>query len=1041
MMKKIFVCFLTLFIAVVAPVAAQQQEEFVISGTVSDEGGTLPGVTIYVKNKPGTGTTSDINGKFLIRATKGSVVLFTFVGYEEVSYYVERSVTDLAITMKESATAIEEVVISALGAVERKATTTGALGTIDTRELQVPASSLANILSGRMGGFVTVQASGEPGKNISEFWIRGIGTFGANDKALVLIDGLEGDLNSIDPADIESFSILKDASATAVYGVRGANGVVLVTTKRGEEGRMQLSARANFTMSKLQRMPEYVRSYDYALLMNEAREVRGDIPKYSQRELDIIEHKLDRDLFPDVDWQKEIMNPVSFQQTYYLSARGGGSIARYFLSMATSNESAAYKTAPETQFPVKTGYNTYSFRTNLDINLTKTTKLFFNTDGYLTRQTQPGTTNTEWLWFAVSQYTPILVPLVYSNGQLPSWGMEDNISPYIQMNHLGTRSENINTYKSSIELKQDLSEIVKGLNFRIQGAFDSKVWYREGRVTIPELYKASGRNVYGELQTTRTVNTLNSYHTYSQRQFRKYHLESTLNYSRLFGSDHRVSGLVYYYMSDSKDTDDISYSGIGGSMTSIPKRYQGVSSRFTYGFRDTYLLDFNFGYTGSENFKKGQRFGFFPAISFGWVPTQYKYVQESLSWISFFKIRASYGSVGNDRLSDTRFPYLTIVRESGTPGWGYHGIGIQEASVGADNLMWERALKRNIGIDANFLKERLRFTIDFFNDKRDGIFQKRENIASYVGLQEMPFGNVGKMRSYGSDGNISYTHIINSSMDFTIRANYGYATNIIDNWEQAPQPYEYLQRTGYPHKTYRGYISKGLFKDEADVICSPLQSWEKAVLPGDIKYKDVNGDGIINSDDMVPLSYPTYPRLNYGFGGEYRWKNLTISLLFKGTGNNDYYHVGQTVKQFNVDYTNGMGYVPFYQGEMGNVLTIVADPKNRWTPASYSGDQSTENPKARFPRLSYEYNANNVQPSDFWKANKKFLRFQELMVSYNWKSDFLQRMKLRSVDLQLVGNNLYVWDQVGLFDPEQAEFNGRAYPIPLRVTFQIYVHF
>ena len=1040
-MKKIFVCFLILSIAVVAPVAAQQQTEFVISGTVSDETDVMPGVTIYVRNKPGVGTTSDMNGKFSIKAARGDVVLFSFVGYEEVQYYVDRSISDLAITMKESATAMEEVVISALGTVERKATTTGALGTIDTKQLQVPASSLANILSGRMGGFVTVQASGEPGKNISEFWIRGIGTFGANDKALVLIDGLEGDLNSIDPADIESFSILKDASATAVYGVRGANGVVLVTTKRGEEGRMQLSARTNFTVSKLQRMPDYVRSYDYALLMNEAREVRGDIPRYSQREMDIIQYKLDRDLYPDVDWQDEIMKPVSFQQTYYLSARGGGSIARYFLSLATSNESAAYKTAPETSFPVKTGYNTYSFRTNLDINLTKTTKVFFNADGYLTRQTQPGTTNTEYLWFALSSYTPILVPLVYSNGQLPSWGLDDNMSPYVQMNHLGTRSQNINTYKSSIELKQDLSDFISGLDFRIQGAFDSKVWYSEGRVTIPELYRASGRNVYGELQTTRSANLVSAYHTYSQRQYRKYHLESTLNYSRLFGSDHRVSGLVYYYMSDAKDTDDIKYDGIGGSMTSIPKRYQGISSRFTYQFRDTYLLDFNFGYTGSENFQKGQRFGFFPALSVGWVPTQYEYVKENLPWISFFKIRASYGSVGNDRLSSTRFPYLTIVRESGSPGWGYTGIGISEASVGADNLMWEKALKRNLGIDANFLQDRLRFTIDFFNDKRDGIFQRRENIASYVGLQAMPYGNVGAMRSYGSDGNISYTHIINTDMDFTVRANYGYATNKINNWEQAPQPYDYLKRTGYPHDVFRGFISMGLFKNEEDVLCSPLQSWEKTVLPGDIKYKDVNGDGVIDSDDRVPLSYPTYPRLNYGFGGEFRWKSFTVSILFKGTGNNDYYHVGQSVSQFGSNYTNGMGYVPFYQGEMGNVMTIVADQKNRWTPESYSGDRSTENPNARFPRLSYEYNANNVQPSDFWKANKKFLRFQELMLSYNWKSDFLQKAGLRSVDLQLVGNNLYIWDQVNLFDPEQAQYNGRAYPIPLRVTFQIYVNF
>ncbi|MDR1172505.1 MAG: SusC/RagA family TonB-linked outer membrane protein, partial [Bacteroidales bacterium] len=597
-MKQIWIIFLLAVCTVASVRSQQEQEQFTVSGTVSDETGFLPGVTIYAKNQPGVGTTTDVNGKFSLKVFKGNTVVFSFIGYEEVQHFADRSVSDLKIVMKESATALEEVVIGALGTTQAKATTTGALGTIDTKQLQVPATSMANILGGRMPGIITMQESGEPGNNISEFWIRGIGTFGANDKALVLIDGLEGDLDAIDPADIESFSILKDASATAVYGVRGANGVVLITTKRGEEGRIQLSARANFTMSKLQRMPNYLRSYDYALLVNEAYQAREMAPKYTGRELEVIQYGLDRDLYPDVDWQDEIFNPVSLQQTYYLNARGGGSIAKYFISLGTSTETAAYKMDPDVTFPVKTGYNTYSFRMNLDINLTKTTKVYFSTDGYLTRRVQPGIENTNQLWFSLSSVTPLLVPKVYSTGHIPSYGENDSMSPYVMMNYLGTRSENINTYKSSIELKQDLSAVLDGLTFRVQGAFDSKVWYNEYRYTIPELWYANTRNVDGQLQLAKTVERLAARFGYGQRQFRKYYLESTLNYNKLFAEKHRFMFLVYYSMSDSKDTNDITSSGINLSMAAIPKRYQGVSSRLTYGYRDTYMVDFNFGYTG-----------------------------------------------------------------------------------------------------------------------------------------------------------------------------------------------------------------------------------------------------------------------------------------------------------------------------------------------------------------------------------------------------------------------------------------------------------
>lgn len=1041
--KKIYLAVLLISLCLNTSLFAQQ--ELVVSGVISDQSESLPGVSVFIKDKPGVGTTSDIDGNFSIRAERGNIIVFSYIGYENFEYFVEKSVTNLKVTLKSASTELEEVVVTGLGTTQRKISSVAAVSSIDAGELQVPATSMANILGGRMPGVITMQMSGEPGKNISEFWIRGIGTFGANSSALVLIDGLEGDLNAIDPADIESFSILKDASATAVYGVRGANGVVLVNTKRGDEGKLRIKARANYTVSSLKRMPDYLEAYDYAKLANEARVVRGDLPLYSDGDMDIIKYGLDSDLFPNINWQDVIVKPTSFQQTYYVSAQGGGSIAKYFLSLATSNESAAYNVAPESPYEKETGYNTYSYRTNLDINMTPTTKVFFGVDGYVTRKKEPGMGNTDDLWTAQAQYTPLLTPLVYSTGQLPSWGSQTNISPYVMLNYMGKSLIGTNSLKATLALNQNLDFIAKGLKIRVQGAFDTKTWLNEDRRVRPELFYASSRGVDGQLQIAKTVNKSAASYSDYQRQFRKYHLESTLNYEKVFNDVHRTSALVYYYMSDSQDTRDFESGNVTAgtrSMAAIPKRYQGVSNRLTYGYDDTYLIDFNFGYTGSENFQAGRRFGFFPSIALGWVPTQYEFMKKALPWISFFKLRGSYGTVGNDKITDTRFPYLTLVNENaGAGNWKGTDGGITETSIGADNLMWEKAVKSNIGIDAHFFKQKLNLTLDYFLDQRDGIFQRRANIPGYVGLIEMPFGNVGKMKSYGSDGNISYSHDINKDMMFTVRANYTYSTNLVENWEQAPPKYDYQQISGYPHNVMRGYKSLGLFKDEQDIKSSPRQTFSSVVLPGDIKYKDINGDGVIDSDDRVVLSYPSYPRLMYGFGGEFQYKKFTLGVLFKGTGNTDFYHVGQTIRISGQNIPNGMGYVPFHREEMGNVLTIAADQKNRWTPASYSGDPATENPNALFPRLSYGYNANNSQLSDFWKGDKRYLRLQEVTLNYNWKSGFFQHIGVNSVDLQLVGNNLYVWDDVKIYDPEQAQFNGRAYPIPMRLTFQLYVHF
>ncbi len=1027
--------------SLLSAVCAQNTLE--IKGVVYDEfDETVPSATVFLKDRPGIGTTTDTNGQFSIKASVGDVLQISYIGYNIYEHLVTKSEKNLVVKLKVKSSDLTEVVVTGMGASQRKISIVGAVTNVDVDQLKAPATSINNMLGGRVAGIISQQTSGEPGKNTSEFWVRGIGTFGASSSALVLIDGLEGNLSNIDPSDIESFSILKDASATAVYGVRGANGVILVTTKRGTVDKLNITARANFTVSRLTRMPNYLPAYEYAQLANEAKVVRGDLPLYDDMAMYAIKHNLDPDIYPNVDWRKETLNNTSFQQTYYISARGGGSLAKYFLSLGMSDESAAYKIDKNSKYNNGLGYNTYNYRANIDMNLTSTTSLYFGVDGWFSNKTEPGNSDsnaTDAIWDAQALLTPLTIPTKYSTGQLPAYGTGNAYSPYVMINHTGKKETENSNNQITLALSQDLSFITDGLKARAQGAYTRNTEYWERRHVLPEMYYATGRYTNGQLQLVKKQEEVKAQFSNYQNQYTKYHFEANLNYEKLFGEKHRTSALIYYYMSSEKNLYDIGAADDNfKTMASIPKRYQGISSRLTYGFEDTYMVDLNFGYTGSENFQPGRQFGFFPSIALGWIPTNYSLIKDNLKWLNFLKIRGSYGLVGNDRISNKRFPYLTIMNSGANIGWNSSswgnivGGGITEFIVGADNLKWEKSKKMDIGIEGKLFNNKIDFVIDYFVDRRDGIFQQRSQIPDFVGLVNLPYGNVGKMKSWGSDGNISFTQKLNENMSFVIRGNYTLSKNNISNWEQVEQKYQYQNYSGWPYQIQRGYIALGLFRDQDDINNSPIQTFGN-YEPGDIKYKDVNGDGRIDSDDEVPLAYDNYPRLMYGFGGEFRYKNLTFGFLFKGIGKKDFFYTSES---------DGFGYYPFLYGETGNVLSIVADQKNRWTPASYSGDPSTENPNARFPRLSYGGSANNTKKSTFWKANGQYIRLQEISINYNLKLKELSKIGVSSIDLQLVGQDLYVWDKIGgLWDPEQTTKNGRAYPIPARYSFQMYINF
>ncbi|MDO5035396.1 MAG: TonB-dependent receptor [Porphyromonas sp.] len=1001
-------------------------------GIVVDETGEpLIGVSVYIKTDKSQGVASNLDGEFTLMAAPGEIIVFSMLGFEPFEHTVRQRDTGrpLRIVLEEARGELDEVVVTGL-TTQKKVSVVGAITNVDVAQLQTPSVSITNMLGGKVAGVITTQLSGEPGRNISNFWIRGIGTFGANAGALVLIDGLEGNLALLDPDDIESFSILKDAAATAVYGVRGANGVVVVTTKKGRSGELTIRARATVQYNRLKRLPVFLESYDYAMLANEARAMDGLSEVYTDMELELIKNNLDPDLYPNVDWMSEVLSNHSISHRYYASASGGGDVARYFLSLGSSFQGAAYK-QDQASFKQPLAYNQHTYRANVSMNLTPQTIIDFSADGAFTYHALPGFQDTNSLWRSVLNITPLMFPVKYSDGTLPTWGMSDLSSPYAQLNYTGLAERTNFRNKLVLQLTHNFrSGPLEGLSLNALGTFELFNNATEARSKSPNYYRATGRNANGELIKSLRLKQQNVSYSRNTNFARKYYFESKANYNRNFDG-HNIGALLYYYMEDYKSsTWALDNLGING----ISERRQNISGRLSYGYNNTYFIDANFGYTGSSQFRSGERWGFFPSIAIGWVPSSYEWMEQHMPIVSFLKIRASYGTAGNDKISNVRFPYLTIINNHAGVGWGYAGQGITEQQVGADNLKWEIAKKANAGIEANFLDNRLKFVVDFFHDQRDNIYQQRATLPEYLGLVNLPYSNVGRMHSFGSDGNVEYTYPIKEDMSFTLRANYTWSQNIVDNWEENKQMYDYLNYTGKPLNVFRGYISEGLFETQREIDLSPDQSQFGRIRPGDIKYRDVNGDGVINDDDKVPISYSNQlPRLMGGFGGSFTYKEFTVGLLFRASALVEYYRAGAGYDA---------GWIPFLGGESGNVLAFAKNPKYRWIPEWYSGDASTENPNAELPRLSYGHNTNNTQPSTFWKRDGSYIRLQEISARYHLgKRGFMKHTGLSSIDFELVLNNVFTIDKVKYFDPEQAMYNGAAYPIPFSVTFQTYLNF
>ena len=799
------------------------QNGFMVAGTVMDENGEpLIGVSVVNQANTSQGTVTDLDGKFrLPNLLNKTTLLFTYVGFKNEKYVVTGNKEQIKIVMKADVSDLDEVVVVGQ-ANQRKVSVTGAITVVKPEILDQPGTSISNMLGGNVPGIIAVTRSGEPGDDFSEFWIRGISTFGANASALVLVDGVEGNINDLDPSDIESFSVLKDASATAVYGVRGANGVVVITTKSGKAGKLRINFKTNLIMSESARMPEYADAYSYAQLANEARLSRGKDPIYSDVAMELIRTGMDQDLYPNVNWRDVILKDHVWQNQHFLSVAGGGTAARYYMSLSIQNKDAVFKQDKSAnKYDTNVSYHKYSFLANMDVNLTKTTNLGLKLNQVIVNQNAPGFgDNNDALWQAQANLTPLTTPVKYSDGSLATYGANaDELSPYVQLNYTGFKENRRLNTGLLVTLKQDLSFITKGLDIKGVFSYNGESQHNITRTKMPDLYYADGRNADGSLNLKRTREKKDLSFGKDVYSARSYYWELTGNYNRTFG-EHRIGGLVLFYLQSNSNSD------ANDNLAAIPTRYESLSGRVTYGFKDTYFAEFNIGYTGSEQFPTGERFGWFPAVSGGWVPTQYDFLREKIPFLNFLKIRASYGLVGNDRIGGKRFPYLTTIYSgmSGT-SWASGGV-LGEDQIGTDGLTWETAHKFDIGIDAHLFHEKVQFTVDYFNDKRTGIFQQRATIPTEVGLVNFPWANMGSMRSHGFDGNISFDHAFNKDWRMTLRANFTYSRNKVTNWEESGIRYPYQSRIGIPNGVQRGLIALGLFKDEADIESSPKQTFE-----------------------------------------------------------------------------------------------------------------------------------------------------------------------------------------------------------------------
>ena len=1025
-MKKLFILF---WMSCCIVFNALAQEQLNISGTVTDAAGeALIGVSVTVKDAKGLGTITNIDGKYNIKIQQYHTLVFSYIGYKPVSVLVKGDKKVIDVQMSEEKTnAIDEVVVTGLGT-QKKLTVTGAITNVDVSQMkQFPSSNFTNALAGNVPGIIAMQSSGQPGKSTSRFWVRGISTFGASASAMILVDGFErNNIDDLNIEDIESFSVLKDASATAIYGSKGANGVILITTKHGKAGKININVKGEASYNTRTITPKFIDAPTYANLLNEARVTRNLAPQYQPEELALIRSGLDPDFYPNVDWSKLLLKNGAMSYRADLSMSGGGNTARYFVSLSYVEDQGMYNT-DETlrkKYDTNANYKRWNYRMNVDIDVTPTTIIKLGVSGNLNKRNSPGL-GDQYLWSELFGFNALSSPVLYSNGYVPAYGNSvPQMNPWVSSTRTGYNEEWDNNIQTNVTVDQKLDFITKGLSFTGRFGYDTynsnHIYYR----LWPAMYRANSRDSQGNIIWDKLFEETSMSQKSGGDGSRHEFLEALLRWDRTFDKLHNFSAVSRFTQDERIQTRNIGTD----IKNSVSKRNQGLAGQLTYNYALRYFIDFNFGYNGSENFADHHRYGFFPAFSLAWNVAEEPLVKKALPWLNMFKLRYSWGKVGNDNMG--RFPYLYTLDY--TPNIGYNWgsnltsgtiPGIHYTQMASPNVTWEVARKTDFGFDFVAFDNKFSLTMDYFHEKRTGIFIQRMFLPDITGLESYPWANVGAVKSKGFDGNFQYKDHI-GEINWTVRGNITYSKNTILERDEENNVYAYQYGKGYRVNQQRGLIALGLFRDYDDIRNSPKQSWG-TVQPGDIKYKDVNGDGIVDDGDRVAIGATDTPSLIYGLGVSVSWRGFDLNLHFQGAGKYTF-------------LINSGAVNAFRDGRWGNILQGITD--NRWISSDISGTKETENPNAPYPRLSYGYNLNNQQSSSFWLRNGRFLRLKNLDIGYTLPKPMVNTIHLESVRIYISGQNLITWSPFKLWDPElDSRQRGQIYPITRSFTAGIQI--
>lgn len=1017
---KVVSCYLDrkwLLLLLMLMVATAANAQHVLTGFVRDQNGDpLPNANVVIKGTD-RGANTDIEGKFVLAIERPTdTLLITYVGYHPLEvpagHDVERT---FSLMVDEDQSRLEEVTVVGFGT-QKKISVTGAISTVSVPELaKMSTPSLSNTLGGRLPGIVTRQASGEPGSDQAQLFIRGFGTW-ANRSPMVLIDGVERSLNNVNVHEIETFSVLKDASATAVYGVRGANGVIVITTKKGEMGRPKVSFRSETAILQPLRMPTYINSAEYASLMNEGLRQVGQQPRWTEGQIELFRDGTDP-LYPNVNWTDEIMRDQTYQSINNLTVRGGGQIVRYYANAGYTDQNGIWKNDPANAYKTNVRMRRYNLRSNVDVSVSDNLVLELGIAGIIQQGDFPATGSD-----ALLQAIRITPPIAYNprNPDGSPGGTPTLIgnNPWALATQAGYSIHMHSNVQGTFAGRWDLSSLVTpGLS--VNGRFSYDHHYSGGinrhKAFEVKYYTGvdaeTGEDRYTLLREEQPM----GYGVWNNSN-RSIYSDFIVNYEKILG-DHELSGMVLY---NQRDYINIT---AGSSIDGLPFRRQGIAARATYGYKHRYLAEFNMGYNGSENFPKSQRFGFFPSISAGWVLSNEPFLQD-VNFLSSFKIRGSYGQVGNDQIGGRRFLFLTSMnaRNAQTYMFGDQQSvwpGIDEMQLGTDDVTWEVSTKSNLGLDMSLLNM-ITLQVDAFHERREGILIQRRTIPNVSGFMpsSIPFGNIGIATNRGVEGLVEVRKTTDNGLFLSLMGNLTFAKSKVVENDEPVQRWAYQSAKGQPIDQPFGLVALGFFESEEEIANSPKQMFQDVVRVGDVKYKDVNEDGFVDDFDAVPLGYPRTPQLMFGFGGTVAYKGVDLSVFFNGASRASLYLAGESI-------------MPFSKGQGShNILREVYD--NRWTPetADY----------AIYPAVSDDINPNNYRLSRIYQRDASYIRLRNAEIGYTFPTQLSQRIGIEQLRLFVNGMNLATWDKVKVIDPESNDGIG-SYPIQRTINFGIQVNF